>query len=567
MSGAPGDQAGDDAGGRPRDETRPPRATADAAGPKFPTDPKFSADSADSADEDASEQTGWSTFRRIAMSCPLPVFATDAVGRHVFVNPRWSELTGVDPDEALGWGWERAVHPQDLLTVTDQWGRARASSDGLWVRLRLLRPDGLHRAAILQAVPSAPGAGGPRFIGTLTPLPPLPLWEPPGDWADGPAPRPRLGSQDQSASPARLTGPAEAGAPAVPQPRTGQEPTRPAAARLDGPGADVPDGPRERDWDDGNAWEGPESDPAWWDDAAEPGDQFGNGPLHDSLFPDSPAGGELAAADLVADREDRAGQEDREHLRGRPRTDHLTWDVNRRRAAAPDGGDSWPSLPGPRVPPTLGSEWRAAIALHARAADGHPVTPSGHPAAGAGHGRADGPGARVGLGSGGGGRGHDRPDRLPPAECGCLYGELARAEAACRDRERWLTSLLAELPAAVLLADAHSQVVGVNQAYCDLFDLADAPVDLVGTDCRLLLRPRAGLVDDPAGFADRLDTLLRRRRTLRRETVMFADGRVFERSHLPLVSPDGYRGHLWLYVDVTDRRILDAEIEGLISEL
>jgi PAS domain-containing protein len=156
---------------------------------------------------------------------------------------------------------------------------------------------------------------------------------------------------------------------------------------------------------------------------------------------------------------------------------------------------------------------------------------------------------------------------MPPAECGCLYGELARAEAACRDRERWLTSLLAELPAAVLLADAHSQVVGVNQAYCDLFDLAEAPVDLVGTDCRLLLRPRAGLVDDPAGFADRLDTLLRRRRTLRREAVMFADGRVFERSHLPLVSPDGYRGHLWLYVDVTDRRILDAEIEGLISEL
>ncbi|WP_313949478.1 PAS-domain containing protein [Frankia sp. AvcI1] len=144
---------------------------------------------------------------------------------------------------------------------------------------------------------------------------------------------------------------------------------------------------------------------------------------------------------------------------------------------------------------------------------------------------------------------------------------MRRIEEACRDRERWLTTLLAELTTAVLIADRDGSVVAVNQMYCDLFDLADSPVDVVGTDCRRHLRPRAGLVDDPSGFAARLDTLLRRRRTLRREPVMFADGRVFERSHIALAAADGYRGHLWLYSDVTDRRILEAEIEGLISGL
>jgi PAS domain S-box-containing protein len=450
----------------------------------------------------AAAAAGWEMVRLMAMSCPVPMFATDAVGRHVFVNPTWSELTGIQPDEALGWGWERAVHPHDLLAVTDQWGRAHG--DAVWVRLRLLRQDGLHRAVILQAVPMPPHTGGRRFLGTLTPLPPPPAWRLAPTIARTPlgaehAPRP-----GDDAHPA----PGEPGpylAASGPDPRQSESPP----VRL----------PRPR------------------------------------------TGGETPA--------DHLGHRHRADDTQRRSPDHLTWDGNRRRASAPDGGDAWPDSE-PRVPAGLGGEWRAAVALHGRAATSRPGehAPDDRPAHGVagGHGPAGGRGPAGGHG-GGAGDGGRRPGRVPPGECGCLYGELARAEAACRDRERWLTSLLAELPAAVLLADAHSQIVGVNQAYCDLFDLAEAPVDLVGTDCRLLLRPRTGLVDDPAGFADHLGTLLRRRRTLRRETVMFADGRVFERSHLPLVSPDGYRGHLWLYVDVTDRRILDAEIEGLISEL
>ena len=649
------------------------------------------------ADRGAADPSRWELFRRMAMSCPLPVFATDAVGRHVFVNPRWSELTGVEPDEALGWGWERAIHPHDLLTVTNQWGRAQSDGDGLWVRLRLLRPDGLHRAAILQAVPTGDEPDIPRFVGTLTPLPPLPApplspLATPGLGAGTPtADATRSGPSPSAGTdvPVRLDGPrhdqpdneaarhgedaGQAATPVpVPRPRTGEEPPPlPAVGHgaLGAASSDADDRDDETRWDGVNLpdshGDGGHQDRGRGNDH---GDSDGDG--------DGDGDGEVAGAASWDDALGLAGQDDAEAAglvagldergAGRPQRNHLAWDGNRRRAAAPDGGDSWPSVPDKNTLPALGGEWRAAIALHGRggaehashdvfgnpggAGDGEqapdrrppgiprqglPVrAPSGRPAGGQtarpapmphftgpavnqaadpavnqaadpaagpvsagprahggghrhsrvhaqaggqGHGSIDstgrghtgdhGPGRAGGHGSGMGDGGHGRSGHLPPAECGCLYGELARAEAACRDRERWLTSLLAELPAAVLLADAQSQVVGVNQAYCDLFDLAETPVDLVGTDCRLLLRPRAGLVDDPAGFADRLDTLLRRRRTLRRETVMFADGRVFERSHLPLVSPDGYRGHLWLYVDVTDRRILDAEIEGLISEL
>jgi PAS domain-containing protein len=131
--------------------------------------------------------------------------------------------------------------------------------------------------------------------------------------------------------------------------------------------------------------------------------------------------------------------------------------------------------------------------------------------------------------------------------------------------------VLEEVPAAALLADADGLVEAVNQAFCDLFELAESASDLIGTDCRLLLRPLPSLVDDPAGFVSRLEELIRRRRPARREGVMFADGRVFERSHVPVVcgeesSGDSYAGHLWIYVDVTARRILEAETEGLIAD-
>jgi PAS domain S-box-containing protein len=565
------------------------------------------------------DPAGWALFRRIAMRCPIPVFTTDEIGRHLFVNPRWCELTGIDAAEALGWGWERAVHPGDLRTVTDRWSRLVPGDDGVWVRLRLVRPDGLRRAAILQAVPTTTGDGSRRYVGTLTALPPLPSWpslldpalgaplgslgpaEPLGFGALGPfgpgSPRAPLGPGGPAGTAGPVDEDARPGGPSgltVPRPRTGREQpaTEPTAG---GPGADglgtADVGPNDPTGGGLGADDvGVPTDPTGSDSAGTRGNRAGGaaasagGPGSE----DHRGDGQLGAGRPHPAQPGAAHPGPRRAPRERAGREYFYWDRSGRRLAAPDGGDGWPGAAGPEGPgrPPLGGEWRAVVALHGRGGE----HPAGSPATGWWDAAAVATGAR---GSGGvdhsaGWHDHDaangdrpvgpardasdgrvagRPGDGHAHSCGCLYGELIRAEGACRDRERWLTSLLAELPAAVLLADPNGRVVGVNQAYCDLFDLAEAPVDLVGTDCRLLLRPASGLVEDPAGFASRLDTLLRRRRTTRQEPVMFSDGRVFERSHLPLTGADGYRGHLWLYLDVTDRRILEAEVEGLISEL
>jgi PAS domain S-box-containing protein len=294
-------------------------------------------------------------FPDVADHAPVPLFSTDPAGRYIFVNKRWADLTGISARDALGWGWERALHPDDISAVVDRWQHCVITGEDLHARMRLLRPDGRVARVHMHAV-AAPGRRGRTgFVGTLNLLPtahPVPALA-----ATGPGPG---------------------------------EPARPA--------------------------------------------------------------------------------------------------------------------PVPRA----------------------------------------------------------APDAREPA-CGCLYTELTRAERARRDQDGRLTVLLAALPSPVLVADAGGRVVAVNPAFRALFGLADEPADLVGRDCAALARPAPGLLDDPAAFTARLELLLRGRRPVLAEEIMLADGRVFERSHVPVVDDGAYRGHLWVYVEVTERRIIEAETEGLID--
>ncbi|WP_308222583.1 PAS domain-containing protein [Frankia sp. AgB32] len=454
-------------------------------------------------------------FWRIVENCPVAVFATDVVGRHVFVNRPWSELTGLPRDEALGQGLDRIVHPEDVATVSHHWRQLITRGGGFSLQIRLAG-SGAGRTATLQTVETSAGDGLRRFIGTLTP--------------GGSPPSPR--GPGAELLDAELLGRGMLDDDPLDQDSLGLDPLDfdplGEASRdlwTGGPGGLLPDGPDRHGIFDGLGGRDPFDEAArafggFEDGAFGPGDP--GVPRSGSRPPDQP---DLDSA--AAGRQWTVPQPRRpvpgEPTPGRPGV----WEGSE---------DRGPNYPRGALPP--GAEWRAAVVLHRdEEADLNPA-------------RAVGP-----------------PRPHADGDCGCMFAEMRRIEDACRDRERWLTTLLAELTTAVLIADRDGAVVAVNQLYCDLFDLAESPVDLVGTDCRRHLRPRAGLVDDPSGFAARLDTLLRRRRTLRREAVMFADGRVFERSHVTLTAADGYRGHLWLYSDVTDRRILEAEIEGLISGL
>lgn len=53
-----------------------------------------------------------------------PLFECDVQGYCISVNRKWCEITGIDEQSALGYGWISAIHPNDRQRVHDDWERA-----------------------------------------------------------------------------------------------------------------------------------------------------------------------------------------------------------------------------------------------------------------------------------------------------------------------------------------------------------------------------------------------------------------------------------------------------------
>jgi formate hydrogenlyase transcriptional activator len=79
--------------------------------------------------------------------CSLP----DGTGE--FWNRRWHEYTGLTPEAVRGWGWQDAIHPEDLKEITDKWLGFLASGRPGEVEGRLRRFDGAYRWFLFRAEP------------------------------------------------------------------------------------------------------------------------------------------------------------------------------------------------------------------------------------------------------------------------------------------------------------------------------------------------------------------------------------------------------------------------------
>jgi diguanylate cyclase (GGDEF)-like protein/PAS domain S-box-containing protein len=92
-------------------------------------------------------------FRTLSQHAPVGIFQTDPAGGCTYVNERWSEMTGMSPDEAAGAGWARSIHPADLDTVSEAWRTARDAGERFASEFRFLRPDRSVAWANAIAVP------------------------------------------------------------------------------------------------------------------------------------------------------------------------------------------------------------------------------------------------------------------------------------------------------------------------------------------------------------------------------------------------------------------------------
>jgi len=108
-------------------------------------------------------------FRILAESAPVGIFTTDAQGLTNYVNPRWSEISKLSFKEAMDNGWLKAVHPEDLDNLVQNWKQNTLSHTNSTAEYRFIHPDGSVAWVIGQAVPQKGKKGCVTgYIGTIT---------------------------------------------------------------------------------------------------------------------------------------------------------------------------------------------------------------------------------------------------------------------------------------------------------------------------------------------------------------------------------------------------------------
>ena len=92
-------------------------------------------------------------FRTID-AIPTLAWSARPDGSADFFNLRWLEYTGFSTDQALGWGWKAAIHPDDLPRMVEVFQNALASGQSFEVEGRFRRCDGEYRWFLFRGSPS-----------------------------------------------------------------------------------------------------------------------------------------------------------------------------------------------------------------------------------------------------------------------------------------------------------------------------------------------------------------------------------------------------------------------------
>jgi formate hydrogenlyase transcriptional activator len=90
-------------------------------------------------------------------------------GSKEFLNKRWRDYTGLSSEESYGWGWQTAVHPEDLPPLSEKWRELAASGEPGEIEARLRREDGAFRWFLIRVEPLRDTSGKiVRWYGTST---------------------------------------------------------------------------------------------------------------------------------------------------------------------------------------------------------------------------------------------------------------------------------------------------------------------------------------------------------------------------------------------------------------
>ncbi len=81
-------------------------------------------------------------FEILFSTTPVGIFETDINGKCLYVNARWSEITGLSIEDAKGDGWTKALHPEDKDRIYAEWSASTLENRPFNLEYRFLHANG-----------------------------------------------------------------------------------------------------------------------------------------------------------------------------------------------------------------------------------------------------------------------------------------------------------------------------------------------------------------------------------------------------------------------------------------
>jgi PAS domain S-box-containing protein len=104
----------------------------------------------------------------LADAAPIGIFQTDTQNRYVYTNPRWTEITGIPPEEAAGQEWDTIIGPEQRAGLVAEFPDGALDRAELVHRFEIRLPGSASRVALVtsKSIPDSDG-GIAGWVGTL----------------------------------------------------------------------------------------------------------------------------------------------------------------------------------------------------------------------------------------------------------------------------------------------------------------------------------------------------------------------------------------------------------------
>lgn len=116
-----------------------------------------------------------------------------------------------------------------------------------------------------------------------------------------------------------------------------------------------------------------------------------------------------------------------------------------------------------------------------------------------------------------------------------------------------LEILLESIQSGILMEDENRKVLFVNQRFCDMFSIPMLPEDMVGMDCTAIEEQYKGFLKKQDIFTARTSEIIKAKERITYELLETLSNSFLQREYLPIFINSKHKGHLWKYVNITQK--------------